>query len=108
MFKLLFDLPFILLRLQQKVKTQTIYQTMNVALTVLFSYCFLEYNKQGFAGVFMAQAAANAITFLLVLPLIFKNSILRFQRLVLGEMIHYGVITSYSIHYTKLYDLKIE
>ena len=90
LLKLLFDVPFILLRLQQKAFKQTTYQSINVGLTVLFTIYLLEVRKVGFEGIFLAQLCANGITLLLVLPLILKNCHWYFQRKVLGEMIHYG------------------
>lgn len=88
--KLLFDVPFILLKLQQKAFKQIIYQSGNVGLTIVFTMYFLEYREMGFEGIFFAQMFANSITLLIVLPLIIKSCYVKFQIKVLGEMLNYG------------------
>ena len=90
LLRLLFDVPFVLLRLRQKAFKQTIYQSINVGLTVLFSIYFLEIRQLGFEGIFLAQLLANGCTLLSVLPLIIKSCHWSFQQKVLGEMINYG------------------
>lgn len=90
LFRLLFDVPFILLKLQQKAMKQTAYQAFNVVLTIVFTFLFMEIREEGFEGIFKAQMVANGLSFLVIIPLIIKNVYLRFQKKVLVEMVHYG------------------
>lgn len=89
-FKLLYDVPVILLRLQQRAAKQVAYQIANVILTVLLTIYALKVKKMGFVGVFYVQMIANGTTLFIMLPLILKNCTLRIQTKALGEMIHYG------------------
>ena len=89
-FKLLFDVPFILLKLQQKAFKQTGYLAVNIILTVIFTVYLLHYRKIGFQGVFLSQLLSNGLTWLIVLPLISKNCKIKWQKKLLGEMINYG------------------
>nr|WP_321406541.1 polysaccharide biosynthesis C-terminal domain-containing protein [uncultured Carboxylicivirga sp.] len=88
--KLLYDVPFILLKLQLKAFKQTTYLSVNILLTILFSFYFLQIKKLGFEGIFWAQLFANGITLITVIPLIFKNCLLKWHGKLLKEMIHYG------------------
>ncbi|WP_430825903.1 oligosaccharide flippase family protein [Carboxylicivirga sp. N1Y90] len=90
LFKLLFDVPTVLLRLQQKSKTITNIQIINIIITLCLTYYFLGVLNDGFIGIFKAQAIANAISFLIVLPIIIKNSIWSLKLKMLVELIQYG------------------
>ncbi|TAJ11182.1 multidrug transporter MatE [Marinilabiliaceae bacterium JC017] len=96
LFRLLHELPFIVLRLQQKAMKQTAYSSFNVLLLVLFTFFFLEFSRQGFIGVFKAQLWSNLITFLVLIPVIVKNSQPVFKWAELKEMIHYGIPLAFS------------
>ncbi len=88
--KMLTDVPFILIRLQQKPVKQTTYQTVNIALTIVATLFTLQFFKLGFEGVYWGQLVANAITILILVPLIVKNSHLKFYKTKVVEMMKFG------------------
>jgi O-antigen/teichoic acid export membrane protein len=90
LFKLWFDVPFILLKLHHRAKRQSLYQSINVLLTIAFTFFFLEIKKEGFTGIFKAQLIANGLTLLMVLPLVIKSSVIHFHGPFLKKMIQYG------------------
>ncbi len=90
LFKLLYDVPFILLRLEQKAFKQTSYLIFNVLLTVVFTVYQLKFRHSGFEGIFKAQLLANCLTFVVILPLIIKSCAVKWHGKLLKEMIHYG------------------
>jgi len=90
LFKLLYDVPFIMLRVQQKAFKQTAYQTLNIVCTILFTFYQLEIENNGFKGIYLGQLMANGLTFLITIPLIIKSCHFRFKGKLLKEMIRYG------------------
>jgi O-antigen/teichoic acid export membrane protein len=90
LFRLLYDVPYLLLRLQQRAFKQTSYQSVNVLLTIIFTFLQLHVLKNGLEGIFMAQLMANGLSFLAILPLTIKSCYPKFNSKVLKEMISYG------------------
>ena len=88
--RLFFDVPYILLRLQQRATHQTGHQSLNILMTIAFTFAFLKFTHQGFEGIFMAQMLANILTLIFILPVIIANSRMHIEWGVLKESIHYG------------------
>jgi O-antigen/teichoic acid export membrane protein len=88
--RLLFDVPYILLRLQQKAVSQTFYQSTNIILTIALTFALLKFAGMGFKGIFLAQMVANMATLLMVVPVITVNSVVRIEWDVLKQSISYG------------------
>ncbi len=90
-FRLMFDLPHYLLKLEQKAVTQTWWMFLNIVLLVGATYYFLEFKDMGLEGIYLGQLVAHSLTFLALLPLIIKNSLPQLNRAVLKNMLHYGL-----------------
>ena len=90
LIRLLYDVPFYLLKLEQKATQQTIWTSLNLVLLVGFSVYFLEVKEMGLLGIYYAQMWAHLFTLIPLLPLIIKNIKPTFLTKVLKEMIHYG------------------
>lgn len=90
-FRLLFDLPFYLLKIEQKALAQTGWLFLNISLLLVTTFYFLEVEKMGVKGIYLAQLVSHTITFICLLPLILKSIIPRFNMPVLKEMLHYGL-----------------
>lgn len=88
--KMLTDVPFILIRLQQKPVKQTTYQTVNILLTIIATFVPLQFLGLGFEGVYWGQLVANAITIIILIPLIFRNSYFKFYKSKVIEMMKFG------------------
>lgn len=91
MLRLLYDVPFYLLKLEQKATLQTIWTTLNIFLLLGFTFYFLEFKQMGLKGIYQAQMLAHLFTFLPMLPLIIGNMKPLFLKKVLKEMIQYGL-----------------
>lgn len=90
LLKLLFDVPIVLLRLQQKASKQVVYQVINVVLTVTGTLIALKYLSKGFEGIFWAQMVANGLTLIIMIPLIFANINWKLNLKELKDMLGYG------------------
>ncbi len=88
--RLLFDVPYILLRLQQKATAQTAHQSGNILFTIALTFALLKFAGMGFEGIFLAQMIANMMTLLLIIPVIIRNTRLHIEWNVLKQSIHYG------------------
>lgn len=88
--RMLLDIPFILLRLQQKATKQTFYQTFNIAITILTTYTTLHFLKLGLEGVYWGQLVANGLTLLIIIPVIIRNSHLKILKKSVYEMMRFG------------------
>lgn len=85
------EVPYIAMRLQQKAKQQTIHRCVNVIMTIAFTYIYLRVFDLGIKGVFMAQATANTLTLVGLLPCIRQNCIAKINTKQLSESIKYGM-----------------
>lgn len=88
--RMLLDIPFILLRLQQKAANQTFYQTFNIGITLLTTYITLQFLKLGLEGVYWGQIAANGLTLLIIVPVIIRNSYFKILKKTMLEMMRFG------------------
>lgn len=89
-FRILYDVPFYLLKLEQRATSQTWWLALNITLMLGFTFYFLEYKKMGLKGIYLAQMVAHVLTFLALVPLIIKNIQLTFLKGILKQLIHYG------------------
>jgi len=90
-FRLLFDLPFYLLKIEQKAVAQTGWLFLNISLLLITTFYFLEVEKMGVKGIYLAQLISHSITFVFLLPLILRSIIPSFNKPVLKSMLHYGL-----------------
>lgn len=89
-FRLLYDVPFYFLKLEQKAVEQTIWTTLNLLLLLGFTYYFLAFKKTGLTGIYQAQMLAHLLTLLAMTPMMVRNMSPTFLAPLLKEMIHYG------------------
>lgn len=90
MFRLMYDVPFYLLKLEQRAASQTWWLVLNIALMLGFTFYFLEYRKMGLKGIYLAQMVAHVLTFLAMIPLIINNLKIGFLHGVLKQLLNYG------------------
>ncbi len=90
-FRLLYDVPFYQLKLEQKAVQQTIWTTLNIVLMLGFTFYFLEVREAGIKGIYQAQMLAHLITMLAMLPMMVANMKPLFLKGILKEMIQYGL-----------------
>lgn len=90
-FRLLYDVPFYLLRLEQKAREQTLWLGLNLLLLLGFSFYFLWYRQSGWTGIYAAQMWAHLLTFLAMLPFIVRRMKPKFLMPQLREMLRYGL-----------------
>lgn len=91
LFRLLYDVPFYQLKLEQKAVQQTIWTTLNIVLLLGFTFYFLEVKEAGIKGIYQAQMWAHLITMLAMLPMMVANMKPQFLKGILKEMIYYGL-----------------
>lgn len=91
LFRLLFDVPFYLLRLEQRAALQTKWFSLNIFLVLGFSYYLLKFRGMGLEGIYLGQLLGHFFTFLPMLPLIWRNMVRRFETALLKKMINYGL-----------------
>lgn len=91
LLRLMYDVPFYLLKLEQKATLQTAWTALNIILLLAFTFYFLEIKKMGIKGIYFAQMLAHLFTLLPMLPLIVRNMKPVFLKKVLKEMVLYGL-----------------
>lgn len=91
LFRLLFDIPFFMLRIQQKAAQQTAWYSMNIILVLIFSFVFLEFFDMGLKGIYLGQLVAHFFTFLPMSPMIWRNFSFKFRSDVLRKLLQYGL-----------------
>jgi O-antigen/teichoic acid export membrane protein len=90
-FRLLLDVPYIIQKLLKKAVAQTTFQVINVMMMMGLTYWFLEYEKMGLKGIFLAQFLANAATFTMLIPTMLQNSYFQFKKSDLKDMVRFGL-----------------
>lgn len=89
-FILLFDaislVPFAYLRLKNKPVRFTVIKIINITVNVSLNFILVLGFKMGLEAVFISNLAASAITFILLLPVVFENITFRFNRKLFNEL----------------------
>jgi O-antigen/teichoic acid export membrane protein len=90
-FKMLLEIPMLILRINQKAIQQTSYQTIYLFLSVAFTIYYLKYTDTGLTGVLMAQLLAAMLSFMILIPVLIKYSTPRFLSADFKAMIRFGL-----------------
>ncbi|MFQ6113431.1 MAG: oligosaccharide flippase family protein [bacterium] len=92
---LLFDslafLPFLFLRAEEKSAQFVALKFINVIINVSLNVYYIVYLKKGAEGIFLANAWASAITFIFLLPILFRQISLKFYWSELKELLQFGL-----------------
>ena len=80
----------LLLRVQHKAKQHSVVQISQLLSFVLFVFIFLAVFQQGIEGIFWANILSGALQFMLVIPVIIRNTKFKFEFRILMEMLTYG------------------
>lgn len=84
-------IPFASIRLEHKPKLFAAIKFINILINVIFNIIFLIILRKGVEGIFISQAIASAITFILLVPIIIKNLTLKFHFKLVKELLKYGI-----------------
>jgi O-antigen/teichoic acid export membrane protein len=90
-FDALSFLPFLILRAEERPVPFAIFKVVNVVINVGCNIFFLGFLKLDASGIFLANLAASAFTFLLLLQLTLKKIGLRFSLPRLKELFAFGI-----------------
>jgi O-antigen/teichoic acid export membrane protein len=92
---LLFDtlalIPFASLRLERKAKKFAAIKLFNIVLNLLLNLLFFIKFHMGIESIFIANLAASAVTFLVLLPEIMNRLCWRIQAMQLRKMLRFGL-----------------
>ncbi len=92
---LLFDalafLPFLFLRAEEKSVYFIVIKFVNVLINVGMNIWYIVYLQKGVEGIFLANAWASAITFFLLLPILFRQISFVFIWSALVELLKFGL-----------------
>ncbi|MFT3737149.1 MAG: oligosaccharide flippase family protein [Breznakibacter sp.] len=90
-FRILNELPFLILRINQKAMAQTVIQAINLGLTVLLTYYFLAIARMGIEGIFISQMISAVITSIITVPTIRKYMSFVFLPTDFKAMMRFGL-----------------
>ena len=94
-FILLFDtlalIPFANLRLERKAKKFAAIKLANIILNLALNLLFFIKFHMGIESIFIANLIASAVTFLVLLPEIWKRLQFRINGVQLRQMLHFGL-----------------
>ena len=92
---LLFDsltlMPFMALRAKEKSIPFAVLKVINVVLNIAANILFIVVLKKGVAGIFWANLVSSGLTFLFLLPIIFRYFILKFDTAIFSKLIRFGL-----------------
>lgn len=83
--------PFAYLRMTHKATAFVGVETLNIVLNVTLNYVFLFKIPMGIRGVFLAGLITSAATFLLLLPVVLRNLVLRLDRPLYRDMLRFAL-----------------
>lgn len=94
-FILFFDaisfIPFAYLRLNNKPVVFASIKIINIVVNVSLNFVLVLHFKMGLVSVFIGNVAASAVTFLLLLPFVYKNLTFRFNKKLFNELWRFSV-----------------
>ncbi|MFQ5772841.1 MAG: lipopolysaccharide biosynthesis protein, partial [bacterium] len=92
---LLFDalafLPFLYLRAEEKSLNFVLIKFINVLINVSLNIYYIVYLHKGVEGIILANAWASAITFLLLIPILFRQISFNFLWAEFKELLKFGL-----------------
>lgn len=83
--------PFAYLRLQHKPMKFAAIRLVNIVATVIFNLLFIVVLKKGIEYVFISNVIASGLTFILLMPIVFKNIKLSFNKALVKELLKFSL-----------------
>ncbi len=83
--------PFAYLRLQHKPKKFAAIRLVNIVATVVFNLLFIVVLKKGIEYVFISNVIASGLTFILLLPIVWKNFKISFNKELVKELLKFSL-----------------
>ncbi|MFQ5603269.1 MAG: lipopolysaccharide biosynthesis protein [bacterium] len=90
-FDALAFLPFLYLRAKEKSTHFTLIKFINVIINVGLNFYYIVFLRIGVKGIFLANAWASGVTFILLLPILFRQTSLIFIWDELKELLKFGL-----------------
>ena len=90
-FDALAFLPFLVLRAEERSKPFVFFKFINVLVNILLNIWFIGIQKLGVEGIFYANVGSSGFTFLILLPIVFKNLTLKYSKLALKDLMAFGL-----------------
>jgi len=83
--------PFAYLRLQHKPKQFAAIRVANITINVACNLILILVFKMGIESVFISNLAASAVTFLMLLPVVIKNTTFSYNKKLVKELIRFSL-----------------
>jgi O-antigen/teichoic acid export membrane protein len=83
--------PFARLRFHNRAWTFAAVKSVNIVVNLALNVVFILRFRMGIEGVFLAGLAASALSWLLLLPDVFRNLEVRVSRGLLGALLKFGI-----------------
>jgi O-antigen/teichoic acid export membrane protein len=83
--------PFAYLRLQHKPKKFAAIRLVNIVSTVVLNLFFIVVLKKGIEFVFISNVIASGLTFIILLPIVFKNLKISFNKELVKELLKFSL-----------------
>jgi O-antigen/teichoic acid export membrane protein len=90
-FDALVIVPFARLRLKNKAKRFAAFKIINIVLNVVLNFVLILVFKMGIIAVFISNLAASVITFILFIPDIFSNLVIKYNRSLFKELLKFSL-----------------
>jgi len=84
-------IPFASLRLHRKAKLFAMLKVINIVLSVLLNLYTILVLKWGIEGIFFSNLCASIITFLLLIPTVARQLVVRFHKKLYRELLKFGL-----------------
>ena len=85
------NLPFLLLRVEEKPVTFTVFRMIRFILEILLNFLFVVKMKLGVPGILYANIIAAAVNLVMMFPFTWKFLAVSFDRSLLKEMVKFGL-----------------
>ncbi len=84
-------IPFACLRMERRAKLFASIKFLNILLNVILNIFLLVIIKMGIMGIFISGLVASVITFLFLLPTIFRHCTFTINKNLLGALLKFGL-----------------
>ena len=103
-FGIFSHIPLNLMRLREKSLFFSFVMISKFVLIMIFNIYLIAYLDMGIEGIIISLLIGHVYNFLICLPLIIKNSVFSFNRIIFNEMLKYGLPLVFSSSATLIFN----
>jgi O-antigen/teichoic acid export membrane protein len=91
LFDTLATIPYLLLRLEERSKRYVTYRLVNILLNLGLNVYLVAYLRMDVRGVLLSNLIASGFSFIILLPVVWKRTVLEYSSTIARELFNFGL-----------------